>query len=302
MASKDFEALVTRAMAVPGRTHMRPVVEKELLHYDILFALDRQGLLDRLTFQGGTSLRLCHGAPRFSEDLDFVAGTEFGDPELQDIKVCLEQYLGERYGLQVWVKEPLSGDDTRPGVQVRRWQVSIRTAPERPDLPHQRIKLEVVNVPAHTRVLMPLRHNYDFLPDGYDETLVGVETLDEVFVDKLIAYPATAHPRYRDIWDLQWLAQREAKMDEAVLRAKIDDYGLEDYPGKLEQAIKELPGRIQSQAFMDTLSRFLPEDTLDRTLKRAGFLDYLTSAVGGHLQTALKALRAGSAPEPPFNM
>ncbi|MBA4721673.1 hypothetical protein [Alloalcanivorax xenomutans] len=28
MASKDFEALVTRAMAVPGRTHMRPVVEK----------------------------------------------------------------------------------------------------------------------------------------------------------------------------------------------------------------------------------------------------------------------------------
>ncbi|WP_341865695.1 hypothetical protein [Alloalcanivorax xenomutans] len=101
---------------------------------------------------------------------------------------------------------------------------------------------------------------------------------------------------------MQWLAQREAKMDEAVLRPKIDDYGLEDYPGKLEQAIKELPGRIQSQAFMDTLSRFLPEDTLDRTLKRAGFLDYLTSAVGGHLQTALKALRAGSAPEPPFNM
>lgn len=33
----DFDALVAMAMAVPGRTHMRPVIEKELLHYDILF-------------------------------------------------------------------------------------------------------------------------------------------------------------------------------------------------------------------------------------------------------------------------
>ena len=40
VADTDFNALVTRAMAVPGRTNMRPVVEKELLHYDILFALD----------------------------------------------------------------------------------------------------------------------------------------------------------------------------------------------------------------------------------------------------------------------
>ena len=31
-----------------------PVVEKELLHYDILAALDTSGWLDRLVFQGGT--------------------------------------------------------------------------------------------------------------------------------------------------------------------------------------------------------------------------------------------------------
>ena len=44
----DFNELVERAMAVPGRTHMRPVIEKELLHYDILFVLDKEGLLDHL--------------------------------------------------------------------------------------------------------------------------------------------------------------------------------------------------------------------------------------------------------------
>lgn len=62
----NFAALVGKAMNFSGRGHMRPVIEKELLHYDILFSLDKEGLLDILTFQGGTSLRLCYGAPRFS--------------------------------------------------------------------------------------------------------------------------------------------------------------------------------------------------------------------------------------------
>ena len=68
---EDFNLLVDKAMSIPGRALMRPAVAKELLHYDILFCLDKDGLLDQLTFQGGTSLRLCYGAPRFSEDLNF---------------------------------------------------------------------------------------------------------------------------------------------------------------------------------------------------------------------------------------
>jgi predicted nucleotidyltransferase component of viral defense system len=72
----NFAARVEKAMILSGRGHMRPVIEKELLHYDILFSLDKEGLLDILTFQGGTSLRLCYGAPRFSEDLDFAGGRD----------------------------------------------------------------------------------------------------------------------------------------------------------------------------------------------------------------------------------
>ena len=55
----SFEELTELAMAEPGRSQMRPVIQKELLHYDILYRLDSEGLLDQLTFQGGTSLRLC---------------------------------------------------------------------------------------------------------------------------------------------------------------------------------------------------------------------------------------------------
>jgi|GEM_PF-5801988 len=55
----DFDFLVAGIIQQEGLAALRPVVEKELLHYDILFCLSEAGLLKRLTFQGGTSLRLC---------------------------------------------------------------------------------------------------------------------------------------------------------------------------------------------------------------------------------------------------
>lgn len=80
---------------------MRPVIEKELLHYDILFSVDNAGLLDHLTFQGGTSLRLSYGSPRFSEDLYFAGGIDFKTQDLIIMKSCIEKFLGKKYGLEV---------------------------------------------------------------------------------------------------------------------------------------------------------------------------------------------------------
>ena len=72
----NLNALVDAAInETPELAPLRPVVEKELLHYEILRALDEAAVLDKLVFQGGTNLRLCHGAPRYSEDLDFAGAT-----------------------------------------------------------------------------------------------------------------------------------------------------------------------------------------------------------------------------------
>ncbi len=49
---KDFNELVDLAMTDPALSAMRPVVEKELLHYEIFQALDAEGLLKDLVFQG----------------------------------------------------------------------------------------------------------------------------------------------------------------------------------------------------------------------------------------------------------
>ncbi len=60
-----FNTIVDLAMQEPGRSHMRPVIEKELLHYDILFALSEAKLLDALTFQGGHHCGFATGRPAF---------------------------------------------------------------------------------------------------------------------------------------------------------------------------------------------------------------------------------------------
>ena len=218
---QNFSHLVNLAMQDPNSAGLRAVVEKELLHHDILFALDKNGFLNSLVFQGGTSLRLCYGASRYSEDLDFAGGIDFTSAALADMKSCIEQSIGERYGLEVAVKEPkqLKQDPKYAELNIDKWQISVVTSPGLKGLPKQRIKLEVANVPAYTKEPRPLLSNYDFLPDGYKDTLILTETLDEVMADKIISLPATQkYVRHRDIWDLAWQQQQGANLDIELVR------------------------------------------------------------------------------------
>lgn len=283
MDRQDFNELVALAMAQPGRAAMRPVVEKEILQYDIFHALDKMGLLKTLVFQGGTSLRLCRGSSRFSEDLDFAGGKDFTSSKMQQIKSCIEKHIGERYGFAVQVKEPkeMALATEYEGVRVDKWQISVETAPQQRDLSRQRIKIEIANIPAYTRELVPLRSNYEFLL-GYDAVLVNTESLDEVMADKLIAFPAsTRNIRFRDIWDLAWLGQQGAKLNPALVELKIADYKIADYPGLLQSAIARLPGIVTSKPFKDQMLRFIDSDTIVKTLDNPEFLAYLVRTVNG---------------------
>jgi len=274
----DFSKLVERAMRVPGRTNLRPVIAKELLHYDLLFALDDSGLLDNLTFQGGTSLRLCYGAARFSEDLDFVGGKNFKSSDLLEMKACVEKYVGERYELDVTVKPPkeVAKEAKYKDIKTDHWIIRIETSPGRKDLPKQQINIQIANIPAYTRVPLALQHNYDFLPDGYSDTIVMTESLEEIMADKLIAFvDTTKYIRYRDIWDLRWLKQKGAKINPEYILAKIDDYNITDFSTNLKDKTALLSDMIKGEEFSNQMTRFLPIDVLERTLFKEKFKENL---------------------------
>jgi predicted nucleotidyltransferase component of viral defense system len=301
---ENFKALVARAMHDPDYAGMQPVIEKELLHYDILFCLKEQGFLRNLTFQGGTALRLCYGSNRLSEDLDFAGGFDFNSSTVVDMKECLETYIGHRYALDVSVKDP---ESLRQGVRqncinVDKWQISIITSPERRDLPKQKIKIEVANSPSYTKDAVLLRSNYDFLPDGYSSILVPTESMDEILADKLLSLPATtSHVRFRDIWDISWLQQRGAETNVELINNKVRDYGLHDYEENVAQLIEKLSTIVQGESFKNEMKRFLPQDVYQRTMGQPAFTQYLENTLSKAFQQVLQEIDAPSQ-GPSFSM
>jgi len=267
----DLKQLVDMGMQKHGQTHMRPVIEKELLHYDILFILDKERLLDKLTFQGGTSLRLCYGAARFSEDLDFVGGRSFTTQDLLEMKSCIEHYIGSRYGLEVVVKEPkdMALELEFRDIHVDKWQIIVVTAPGQRHIPKQKIKIEVANIPAYSQEPCSLQHNYEFLPDGYADTIVIAESLDEIMADKLVSLiGCQAYIRYRDIWDLRWLKTQGALPNKVFVNSKIQDYKVVDYFDKFDKMKLMLPEIVHGKEFKEQMSRFLPLNVQERTIDR----------------------------------
>lgn len=301
---KNFNELVDLAMASPGLSAMRPVVEKELLHHEIFQALDADGLLKGLVFQGGTSLRLCRGSDRFSEDIDFAGGISFSAKSMEPIKDCVEQRIGERFGIDVSVhhKPAKASVDNARNVHVDKWWISIETAPELPMMPRQKIKLEIANVPAHTRELVPLRANYDVV-SGMPVVLVNTESLYEIMADKVVAFPTSlfdakdnlgkldsAKIRHRDIWDLAWMAGRGVNLAPELVSAKLQDYSVKEYPALLGAAIERLPEIVASREFKDQMTRFIDASTVARTLAVNGYTKYLVTSVVGLFSEMQQAL------------
>lgn len=284
--SQSFADLVDLAMAQDAvGSNMRPVVEKELFHYEIFAAMDKVGLLKDLVFQGGTSLRLCRGSDRFSEDLDFAGGKSFDFSSMREIKSCIEAHINKKYGLAVRVKEP-KASERNDGVTVDKWWVSIETSPGMADIPRQKIKLEIANVPAYTQELTPLLLNYDALR-GARPILVNAESINEILADKIVALPTSISKykdgamvltdtkiRYRDIWDIAWLRGQGAKLDGELVIKKLNDYGIARYPELLDKTIERLPLIVASDMFKKQMGRFIKSDALESRFSTPGGLEY----------------------------
>lgn len=291
MKKEDFKRYVEMALKNTDLATMRPVVEKELLHYEIFNALDGEGLLKTLVFQGGTSLRLCRGSDRFSEDLDFAGGKDFSSASMEKIKECIANRIGTRFGLKVDVREPKPAKEGGL-VNVDKWTISIETNPGEPDVPRQKIKIEIANIPAYTREAVPLRMNYSVL-EGMNRVVVVAETIDEILANKVVALPTSIAKleggslvptptkiRYRDIWDIAWLIEQGAKLDPRMVKAKIGDYGIGNFEQLLDYAIQSIQDIASGADFKTQMQRFIEKSALDNSFGKPGYDTYLANTVG----------------------
>jgi predicted nucleotidyltransferase component of viral defense system len=270
-----FDQLVTEAIKTqPKLSSLRVVVEKELLHHDILRILSHNNLLADLTFIGGTSLRTCYGGARLSEDLDFTGGYNFNKASLSKMAYILIENLNDKYGLPVNVSEPM-----RDSTNVDTWKIKIETRPLHNHLPAQRINIDVCALPSYEKQPMMLLNHYE-VDMGTNGLIIQVQSLEEIYADKLVAFALRLNRiKYRDLWDILWLHQKGLKPRFELIPKKLQDrnYKLDNFLDLFNEREQSLIQNKELLAeFKQEMRRFLPIEQINQVIEQDNLWNFIT--------------------------
>ncbi len=286
-----FDQLVDEALkSRPDLSLLRPVVEKELLHHDILRELGAAGLLAGLTFVGGTCLRACYGSERLSEDLDFTGGRDFWRDDLRELADILTVLVETRYGLPVSVSEPVKTTGT-----VSTWKLTVETRPGRRSLPAQRIHIDICAIPSHDPRPMMLRNLYG-VDLGTSGLILQAQSREEILADKIVALAFRENRvKNRDLWDIAWLVQRGVELPAKLIPLKVRDHQREE--AEFSDLLRTRTRGLRSQPemrrdFIHEMRRFLPAASVKGTIEQEAYWQYLLQLLDEQAMRAIDALPA----------
>ena len=296
-----FDQLVNQALKTQVElSPLRVVVEKELLHHDILREMSEAGLLQNLTFMGGTCLRACYGSNRLSEDLDFTGGADFNREQLIDLGDVLTNHLRTKYDLAVEVSEP-----SRQEGNVDTWKVKVTTRPEQSDLPMQRINIDICAIPSYEPKPMMLLNHYG-IDMGTSGLILQAESQEEILANKLVALALRPNRiKNRDLWDITWLRQQTVELPLPLLVKKIADHNQTtgDFMALLEKRLAQLKNDdLSRESFVQEMRRFLPPVIAKRTVESDEFWQYLCTTVTQQGLRVLSYLTKGNSSGDLFKM
>lgn len=220
---------------------------KEIIQEIALYALWRAKFFDVAVFQGGTSLRILHKLPRFSEDLDFMLLRP--DPEFDwgpYLKALTSTF--EEYGLkpEAVAKENMDARIRRAVIKsnsiANQLNLSFANRDPRRKL---RIKLEIdVEPPAHSGD----EHSFLDFPVDYE---VRHQDMASNFALKIHALLCRDYLKGRDWYDFSWYVTQGVFPNLPHLEAALrqfgpwsDDPGLAVTPGWLDAALTEKIGLV----------------------------------------------------------
>lgn len=275
------------------------VLEKEVLHHDIMLVLHKEGILQHLTFIGGTSLRLCYNSSRLSEDLDFTAGLDFNPNKFDGLEKKLEEHLRTKYNIKVNARKPQSSN-----FGTSTWKVTLEKFPDRKDLPSQKMHIYICALPSFDIEHRPIMDHYHI-----NSPMVGlpipVQSMAEILADKMVAFAYRERRiKPRDIWDIVWLKQQGVKQRFDLIIKKLEARNKEDkdFIEKINQHLSLLQKDESTKSdFYNEMSRFLPREIAKRTLENSNFWPYLVLTVGDEVKQVTNNL-SGNLPEQSIDM
>lgn len=265
------------------------VVEKDILHHDIMYVLHKEGILQQLTFIGGTSLRLCYNSSRLSEDLDFTAGKDFTPSKFEGLADRLKLFLTQKYNLVVSVREPrLEAGNTST------WKITIEKHSERPDFPSQRMHIDVCSIPSFDVEHRPIMDHYQ-IGSPMSGLPIPVQSKEEILADKMVAFAYRERRiKPRDIWDIVWLKQQGVEQNPSLVLHKLKARNKEvaDFCNKIvNHADKVKKDSSLKEDFEQEMQRFLPVDVASRTIQQQAFWSYLSTVINEEVVKLKKAIQ-----------
>lgn len=193
----------------PLRPYKRNIL-REYLQYKILEILFNLEAAHKISFLGGTCLRIVHGLDRFSEDLDFD-NFSLGKEEFIEISAKIRKRL-ELEGYAVETKSVFRG-------AYRTYIRFLNLLYEEGISGHKEERLMIqVDMDPHDYAYTPQA----FILNKFDVfTAVNVTPLDTLLSQKVSAFLNRKRPKARDIYDMIFLFGK-VEPDYTYLREKLN--------------------------------------------------------------------------------
>jgi predicted nucleotidyltransferase component of viral defense system len=277
----------------------------QLLLLDSLAAGANWGF-DTVRFQGGTCLSMSYGSSRFSEDLDFVLGTDKGlNRMLAAARARMSNSL--RVSLPGAVVKFTSRDEDLEAIEAKNPRTFTMTV-SHPDW-YRVIKVKVEFWVADPEAVR--QYEAGFIPakllaqavEGVPlrmtlpPVMLPTATLNEILVDKLHALACRPYLKHRDIFDLWWLAEQGIKDWATELQARYtyharmysDSPELEQLGDVLRSKTIDIQALVGKPAFSEDLQKWLGQDS---TLSSQSSADAMATLVVAQMERLTAALEA----------
>jgi len=218
---------------------------REILQSVVLYALWRVDFFKTAAFQGGTALRILHGLPRFSEDLDFIClkpapafqWSEYSTP-LMDVlaEFGIHCEFVDRGRMDQAVRAAIIKDDSFAG----QLEFSFFGGDARRK---QKVKLEIDTNP-------PPGYGFEWLPVDFPVDFeVCAQTLPSNFALKLHALLCRPYLKGRDWFDFGWYCRQKTVPDIDLLAGAIRQLGPwagQDIRVDQKWLVNALEGKVRS--------------------------------------------------------
>jgi len=191
-----------------------------------LYSLWRAGFFEVAVFQGGTSLRILHKLPRFSEDLDFI----LKEPNLNfEWSGYLQKLQGgfEEFGLQTEVLDKSRMDQSVKKAVLKdnsisnQLNLSFLNLSFYRGLPEQKLKINLeidINPPEGSGY----EYSYLDFPLDYE---VCHQDLGSNFALKVHALLCRPYLKGRDWYNFNWYVKHKVKPNLPHLQAALYQFG-----------------------------------------------------------------------------